>query len=80
MSGYQNFQISVQDLYEGSQYAKARFGRGKRSETRPNTTTVYSKWLGNLTWSVQFWNTSIESLPKMMSQNQKEIGDEEPYY
>ena len=40
MSGYQNFQISVQDLYEGSQYAKARFGRGKRSETRPNTTTV----------------------------------------
>lgn len=28
MSGYQNFQISVQDPYEGSQYAEARFGRG----------------------------------------------------
>ena len=38
MSRHQNFQISVQDPDEGSQYAEGRFGLGKRSETRPMTT------------------------------------------
>ena len=40
MSGHQNFQISVQDPDKGSKYAEGRFGHGKRSETRPKTTTA----------------------------------------